>query len=101
MFARRKMIGLKKNLHWEWNCWLGEYKQTMHGHTHAHTHSTHTHTHTLTPHAHTHSHTHTHTHIYTLQDIQYDPEDLDDFSTPEDEKGKAVLAAIQEEKRKR
>lgn len=44
---------------------------------------------------------HAHTHTLGLQDIQYDPEDLDDFSTPEDDRGKAVLAAIQEEKRKR
>lgn len=55
---------------------------------------------------HTHSFTHTyarsHTHPHTwIQDTQYDPEDLDDFSTPEDDQGKAVLAAIQEEKRKR
>ena len=55
-------------------------------------------THTCT---HMHTHTHTHTRALVLQDIQYDPEDLDDFSTPEDDKGKAVLAAIQEEKRKR
>ena len=42
--------------------------------------------------------TNTHTH---LQDLQYDPDDTDDFSTPEDDQGKAVLAAVQEEKRKR
>ena len=45
-------------------------------------------------------HTYTHT-PHIVQDLQYDPEDTDDFSTPEDDRGKAILAAIQEEKRKK
>ena len=37
----------------------------------------------------------------SLQDLQYDPEDNDDYTTPSDDAGKAILAAIQEEKRRR
>ncbi|XP_019857565.1 PREDICTED: ubiquitin carboxyl-terminal hydrolase 40-like [Amphimedon queenslandica] len=36
-----------------------------------------------------------------VKDLQFDPADEDDFLTPEDKKGKAILAAIQEEKRRR
>ena len=35
------------------------------------------------------------------QDLQYDPEDKDDFTTPLDDKGRAILAAIQENKKQR
>lgn len=35
------------------------------------------------------------------QDLLYDPADADDFSTPLDDKGVSVLAAIQEDKRKK
>ena len=37
----------------------------------------------------------------TIQDLQYDPEDSDDFSTVSDDRGKAILAALQEEKRRK
>jgi ubiquitin carboxyl-terminal hydrolase 40 len=36
-----------------------------------------------------------------VKDLQYDPEDSDDFSTPEDDRGRAILAALQEEKRRK
>jgi len=43
----------------------------------------------------------THAHFHLRQDLIYDPEDEDDFSTLADEQGRLVLAAIQEEKRKK
>ncbi|XP_064401493.1 ubiquitin carboxyl-terminal hydrolase 40-like isoform X3 [Halichondria panicea] len=36
-----------------------------------------------------------------VKDLQYDPDDTDDFSTPLDDRGRAILAAIQEDKRQK
>lgn len=36
-----------------------------------------------------------------VKDLQYDPDDQDDFSTPQDDQGREILAAIQEEKRRK
>ena len=34
------------------------------------------------------------------QDLRYDPDDVDDFSTVQDERGRAILVAVQAEKRR-
>jgi ubiquitin carboxyl-terminal hydrolase 40 len=36
-----------------------------------------------------------------LKNLQYDPEDADDFSTESDDRGKEILTAVQEEKRRK
>ena len=39
--------------------------------------------------------------VCVLQDLQYDPEDADDFSTLADQRGREILEAQHEEKRKK
>ena len=78
-----------------------------HTHTHTHTHTyscTHAPTHTyshMPTHTHTHVHMPTHTHTHMWQYLTSECGDRDDFSTPSDDRGRAILASMQEEKKKR